>query len=70
MVTVWYNCGNGVVTVQFREYFEYTMEAPRSLKQKEGEPTMSYINKGNFLYKLAIFQYTRGHFLKKLKILA
>ena len=30
----------------FREYFEYSMEAPRSLKQKEGEPTMSYINKG------------------------
>ena len=23
------------------------MEAPKSLKQKEGEPTMSYINKGN-----------------------
>ena len=32
---------------QFSEYFEYAMEAPRSLKQKEGEPTMSYINKGN-----------------------
>lgn len=30
------------------EYFEYTMEAPRSLKQKEGEPTMSYINKAQF----------------------
>ena len=29
------------------EYFEYSMEAPKSLKQKEGEPTMSYINKGN-----------------------
>jgi hypothetical protein len=24
------------------------MEAPRSLKQKDGEPTMSYINKGNY----------------------
>lgn len=31
----------------FSEYFEYAMEAPKSLKQKEGEPTMSYINKGN-----------------------
>jgi hypothetical protein len=30
------------------EYFEYSMEAPRSLKQKEGEPTMSYINKAQF----------------------
>ncbi|XP_076804990.1 grainyhead-like protein 1 homolog isoform X1 [Clavelina lepadiformis] len=30
------------------ERFEYTMEAPKSLKQKEGEPTMSYINKGQF----------------------
>jgi len=30
------------------EYFEYAMEAPKSLKQKEGEPTMSYINKAQF----------------------
>uniref|UniRef100_H2ZM21 Grh/CP2 DB domain-containing protein n=1 Tax=Ciona savignyi TaxID=51511 RepID=H2ZM21_CIOSA len=30
------------------EYFEYAMEAPKSLKQKDGEPTMSYINKGQF----------------------
>ena len=29
------------------------MEAPRSLKQKEGEPTMSYINKGK--YKTQLF---------------
>uniref|UniRef100_H2ZM20 Grh/CP2 DB domain-containing protein n=1 Tax=Ciona savignyi TaxID=51511 RepID=H2ZM20_CIOSA len=29
-------------------YFEYAMEAPKSLKQKDGEPTMSYINKGQF----------------------
>nr|CAB3250838.1 grainyhead-like protein 2 homolog [Phallusia mammillata] len=28
--------------------FEYVMEAPKSLKQKDGEPTMSYINKGQF----------------------
>jgi len=33
-------------TLLCRETFEYTMEAPKSLKQKEGEPTMSYINKG------------------------
>ena len=33
--------------LEFSEYFEYAMEAPKSLKQKEGEPTMSYINKGN-----------------------
>uniref|UniRef100_H2ZM19 Grh/CP2 DB domain-containing protein n=1 Tax=Ciona savignyi TaxID=51511 RepID=H2ZM19_CIOSA len=32
----------------YREYFEYAMEAPKSLKQKDGEPTMSYINKGQF----------------------
>uniref|UniRef100_H2ZM15 Grh/CP2 DB domain-containing protein n=1 Tax=Ciona savignyi TaxID=51511 RepID=H2ZM15_CIOSA len=30
------------------KYFEYAMEAPKSLKQKDGEPTMSYINKGQF----------------------
>ncbi|XP_039271767.2 grainyhead-like protein 2 homolog isoform X1 [Styela clava] len=30
------------------ELFEYVMEAPKSLKQKEGDPTMSYINKGQF----------------------
>jgi len=30
------------------ELFEYIMEAPKSLKQKENEPTMSYINKGQY----------------------
>jgi len=30
------------------EFFEYIMEAPKSLKQKENEPTMSYINKGQY----------------------
>jgi len=30
------------------EFFEYVMEAPKSLKQKENEPTMSYINKGQY----------------------
>ena len=28
--------------------FHYSMEAPKSLKQKRDEPTMSYINKGHF----------------------
>ena len=40
------------------------MEAPRSLKQKEGEPTMSYINKGNFILKLVGFWCTGGYFLQ------
>ena len=30
------------------DLFHYSMEAPKSLKQKETEPTMSYINKGQF----------------------
>lgn len=31
-----------------RDPMEYVMEAPKSLKQKEDDPTMSYINKGQF----------------------
>ena len=30
----------------FSDLFEYIMEAPKSLKQKEGEAPMCYINKG------------------------
>ena len=30
------------------DMFHYSMEAPKSLKQKENEPTMSYINKGQY----------------------
>uniref|UniRef100_F7BDG3 Grh/CP2 DB domain-containing protein n=1 Tax=Ciona intestinalis TaxID=7719 RepID=F7BDG3_CIOIN len=40
--------GDRVFSVYKAEYFEYAMEAPKSLKQKDGEPTMSYINKGQF----------------------
>ena len=38
------------------------MEAPRSLKQKEGEPTMSYINKGNFWLNIECGQKRRSDF--------
>ena len=48
------------------EYFEYSMEAPRSLKQKEGEPTMSYINKGNCLFFLFFVPFFVPFFLPKL----
>lgn len=32
------------------DLFHYSMEAPKSLKQKETEPTMSYINKTQFYW--------------------
>ena len=33
------------------------MEAPKSLKQKEGEPTMSYINKGMKILFARVYYY-------------
>ena len=36
------------------------MEAPKSLKQKENEPTMSYINKG--YYKIYILYFFLVYF--------
>lgn len=42
-------CFNSSIPSDYHgEFFEYVMEAPKSLKQKENEPTMSYINKGQY----------------------
>ena len=32
----------------FRSDFEYTLEASKSLRQKTGDGTMTYLNKGQF----------------------
>lgn len=32
----------------FRNNFEYTLEASKSLRQKPGDSTMTYLNKGQF----------------------
>lgn len=32
----------------FRNNFEYTLEASKSLRQKTGDGTMTYLNKGQF----------------------
>lgn len=34
--------------LSFRNNFEYTLEASKSLRQKPGDSTMTYLNKGQF----------------------
>lgn len=35
-------------SLSFRNNFEYTLEASKSLRQKPGDSTMTYLNKGQF----------------------
>uniref|UniRef100_A0A3Q0T998 Grainyhead-like transcription factor 1 n=1 Tax=Amphilophus citrinellus TaxID=61819 RepID=A0A3Q0T998_AMPCI len=37
-----------LISVCFRNNFEYTLEASKSLRQKTGDGTMTYLNKGQF----------------------
>lgn len=39
----------------FRNKFEYTLEASKSLRQKTGDGTMTYLNKGQF-YPITLSQ--------------
>lgn len=36
------------IPLYFRNNFEYTLEASKSLRQKTGDGTMTYLNKGQF----------------------
>lgn len=39
---------SAVILLYFRNKFEYTLEASKSLRQKTGDGTMTYLNKGQF----------------------
>lgn len=42
-----------------RNNFEYTLEASKSLRQKPGDSTMTYLNKGQF-YPVTLKEVTSG----------
>lgn len=45
---IWYSLDSSINFLPFRNNFEYTLEASKSLRQKTGDGTMTYLNKGQF----------------------